>query len=273
MACQESLALLFMVSLLFDLVLMQLEYFMVGAGVVLVARGSGRCSLNVVVVGTFITRAHRRALGQSRRLDRTVTVASHNGRLTDAVVGHGGGDEVVWLHSWTTTTMTTVGLMSRRLRRGGSRSTGLTRALTSTKRSRRCCCALHIRHGDIFPQRFRRKGLHDRWMFIIVVRNTRFRCVEELVVHGPLFRNCIVTLWSKRMILADFDVLVKVLLLLMLLVEVHFWVLFVHTTTIVCRSSSSLLPQVEIGLLSVETHASKGGVGSLSCQFDKVATG
>lgn len=100
--------------------------------------------------------------------------------------------------------------------------------------------------------------------------------MKELVVHRPLFRNCIVDLWSKRMMTkACFDVLVKILMLLMLLVEVHFWVLFIHLATIATHRSrnSSLLPEVVIRMLSVETHASKGSVGGLSCQFDKVAAG
>lgn len=117
MACEESLALLFMVSLLLDLVLMLLVYFdvvVVGAGMVLVARGAGGCSLNV---RTFVSRAHRRALGQnSSRLALTVAVAGNNSGLTAGVVvaavGHGGSDEMVWLHSWATTTTTTVSPVS-----------------------------------------------------------------------------------------------------------------------------------------------------------------
>ena len=64
-----------------------------------------------------------------------------------------------------------------------------------------------------------------------------------------------------------FDVQERTLLLLMLLVEVHFWVLFIHSATITTRRScnSSLYPKVEIRMLSVETHASKGSVGGLSC--------
>lgn len=127
MACEESLALLFMVPLLLDLVLMLLVHFdvvVVGAGVVLVTRGAGGCSLNV---GTFVSRAHRRALRQnSSRLAWTVAVAGTNGGLTAGIVvavGHAGGDKMVWLHSWTTPTTTTVDLVSscsRRLWRVGS---------------------------------------------------------------------------------------------------------------------------------------------------------
>lgn len=74
---------------------------------------------------------------------------------------------------------------------------------------------------------------------------------------------------------ASFDVLVKMLLLLMLLVEVHFWVLFIHSAAIATHQSGnrSLFPKVVIRMLSVETYASKGSVGGLSCQFDKVAAG
>lgn len=117
MVCEESLALLFMVLLLFDLVLMLLVHFdvvVVGAGVVLVARGAGGCSLDV---GTFVTRAYRRALGQnSSRLAWTVAVAGNKGGLTAGVVViaacHAGGDEMLWLHPWTTPTTTTVDLVS-----------------------------------------------------------------------------------------------------------------------------------------------------------------
>lgn len=100
--------------------------------------------------------------------------------------------------------------------------------------------------------------------------------MKKLVVHGPLFRNGIVALWSIRMMMrASFDVLVKMLLLLMLLVEVHFWVLFIHSAAITTHQSGnrSLFPKVVIRMLSVETYASKGSVGGLSCQFDKVAAG
>lgn len=74
---------------------------------------------------------------------------------------------------------------------------------------------------------------------------------------------------------AGFYVLMMILLLLMLLVEVHLWVLFIHFVTIVARRSSNscLFPKVVVRVLSVEANASKGSVGGLPCQFDKVAAG